>query len=237
MTESGLLRRAYENVHVGPVAGGYNVLLDARPLRSPVGTILLAPGRALAEAVAEEWRAQPARLDISRAPLTRILGTALDRIPPSRAGVEAELAAYAETELVCHRAAHPPELARRQAEFWQPLLDWFARDLDAPLAVTTGVRAVPQPPASLAAIRRALAGLDHFRMAGLSIAVGAAGSLVVGMALAAGRLDPAQAFETAELDASFQIERWGEDQETSQRRARLRADLELADRWLRLLGA
>jgi chaperone required for assembly of F1-ATPase len=57
------------------------------------------------------------------------------------------------------------------------------------------------------------------------------------MALAAGRLDPAQAFETAELDASFQIERWGEDQETSQRRARLRADLELADRWLRLLGA
>lgn len=237
MTASGAPRRPYETVDVGPAGVGFHVLLDARPLRSPAGTILVAPGRALAEAVAEEWRAQPARLDISRAPLTRILGTALDRIPPNRAGVEAELAAYAETELVCHRATHPPELARRQAERWQPLLDWFARDLDAPLVVTTGVRAVPQPRDSLAAVRRALAGFDHFRMAGLSIAVDAAGSLVIGMALAAGRLDPAQAFDAAELDASFQIERWGEDQETAQRRARLRADLETADRWLRLLGA
>lgn len=237
MTPSGAPRRPYETVAVGPAGAGFQVLLDARPLRSPAGTILVAPGRALAEAVAEEWRAQPARLDISRAPLTRILGTALDRIPPNRAGVDAELAAYAETELVCHRATHPPELAQRQADLWQPLLDWFARDLDAPLVVTTGVRAVPQPRASLDAVRRALAALDHFRMAGLSIAVDAAGSLVIGMALAAGRLDPAQAFDAAELDASFQIERWGEDQETAQRRARLRADLETADRWLRLLGA
>jgi len=230
-------RRPYDAVATAPAEGGHGVLLDARPLRAPSGTVLVAPTAALAEAIAAEWRAQPARLDIGRAPLTRLLGTARDRIPERRAAVEAELAGYAETELVCHRAAHPPERSRRQAAMWQPLLDWFARDHDAPLAVTTGILAAAQPPGSLAAIRRAVAALDDYRLAGASVAVGAAGSLVIGMALAARRLDPAQAFDAAELDASFQIERWGEDQEAARRRARLRADLDLADRWLRLLGA
>lgn len=233
----GSPKRPYAEVDLGRDAqGAYLILLDGKPLRSPAGTTLSAPARALAEAIAAEWRAQPPRLDLSLAPLTRILGTAHDRIPANRTAVEAELAAYAETELVCHRAAHPPELARRQAAVWQPLLDWFARAYDAPLVVTTGVLAAAQPPASLDAIARSIAALDAFRLAGFSLAVGAAGSLVVGAALAAGRIDPAEAFAAAELDASFQIEQWGEDAEAAIRRARLREDLDLVHRWLRLLG-
>ena len=230
------VRRPYETVRVEARDGGHAVLLDAKPLRSPAGTVLLAPNEALAAGIAREWSEQPARIDIARAPLTRLLGTALDRVPASRAGVEAEVAAHAQTELVCHRASHPPELAELQARTWQPLLEWFARSHDAPLAVTTGVIAIEQPAGSLAAIRRALAALDDLRLTGLSLAVGAAGSLVIGAALVAGRIDPAEAFEAAELDASFQIRRWGEDEEATRRRAQLRADLELADRWARLVA-
>lgn len=229
-------RRPYESVHVEARDDGHLVLLDAKPLKSPAGTILRAPTVALAGEIAREWREQPARIDIARAPLTRLLGTALDRVPANRAGVEAELAAHAETELVCHRADHPPELAERQARSWQPLLEWFAHSHDAPLAVTTGVIAIEQPEASLAAVRRAIATLDDFRLTGLSVAVGSSGSLVIGAALAAGRIGAAEAFDAAELDANFQIERWGEDEEAARRRAQLRADLELADQWMRLLG-
>jgi len=228
-------RRPYMSVRVEARDGGHVVLLDAKPLRSPSGTVLRAPTPALAREIAREWSEQPARIDIARAPLTRLLGTALDRVPANRAGIEAELAAHAETELVCHRADHPPELAQLQSRAWQPLLEWFARTHDAPLSVTTGVLAIAQPGASLAAIRRALAALDDFRLTGLSVAVGAAGSLVIGAALAAGRIGPAEAFDAAELDASFQIARWGEDEEATRRRAQLRADLDLADRWARLL--
>lgn len=230
-------RRPYTDVTVRDEPHGVSILLDAKPLRTPSGTPILAPTRALADAIAAEWRAQPARIDIALAPLTRLLGTALDRVPANRSGVIEELVGYAETELVCHRAAHPQELMRRQAEIWQPVLDWFARTYDAPLAVTTGVLAVEQPAASLAAIRRALAALDDLRLTGLSVAVGAAGSLVIGAALAAGRLDPEAAFDAAELDASFQIERWGEDAEATRRRRQLRGDLDLAARWMQLLAA
>lgn len=231
------LRRPYETVSVAPGDAGFRVLLDGKPLKSPVGTMLEAPTVALAEAIATEWRAQPPKLDLAKAPLTRLLGTTLDRVGARRAEIESEVAGYAETELVCHRATHPPALVGRQTEIWQPLLEWFAQHYDAPLNVTSGVLAVAQPAASLQAIARALAGLDRFGLMGVSFAVGAAGSLVIGCALAAGRLDAEAAFVAAELDATFQIEQWGEDAEATRRRAGVRDDLTLAARWRDLIAA
>jgi chaperone required for assembly of F1-ATPase len=238
MSTQGGARRPFREVDVSVEDDGRHLVrLDGKPLRSPSGSVLASPNAALAEAIAAEWRAQPARLDIALAPLTRLLGTALDRIPVNRKAVEAEIVGYAETELVCHRAERPEELVRRQAATWQPLLEWFARSYDAPLVVTSGIMAVAQPAQSLAAIARALAALDHMRMTGFSLAVGVTGSLVIGTALSDGRLTPADGFDAAELDATFQIEQWGEDAEAARRRAQLRADLDLVDRWHRLIAA
>ena len=44
----------------------------------------------------------------------------------------AEVAAYAETDLVCYRTDEPPALARRQAAAWQPLVAWAAGSLRRP---------------------------------------------------------------------------------------------------------
>ena len=228
-------RRAYEQVTVEASAGGFAVRLDEKPLKSPGGRPMVLPSAALAEAIAAEWRAQGAKPDFLQLPMTRIAATALDRIPAVRDGVVAELAAYAETELVCHRASDPPELVARQAASWQPLVDWLAQHYDAPLVATAGVLPKAQPVASLQAIRRALAALDDFHLAGVSVAVAATGSLVIGLALSAGRLDAGQAFGAAELDASFQIERWGEDAIALQRRTAVRAEFETAAMFARLL--
>ena len=229
--------RSYREVSVRPAPGGFAIRLDDSPLRTPAGTPVVAPTAALAEAVAAEWRGQGERLDLGAAPLTRLLGTALDRVPARRAALEAELVAHAETELVCHRASAPAALVERQRATWQPLLDWLTLHFDAKLIATEGVVARAQPEASLAALARALAALDSRRLAGLSHAVGAAGSLVIGLALAEARLDAAGAFAAAELDASFQIERWGEDDEARRRRSALGAEFALAERWFALLRA
>ena len=45
--------------------------------------------------------------------LTRVAATALDLVRPQRARVIAELVAYAETELVCHRADNPARTAAK----------------------------------------------------------------------------------------------------------------------------
>jgi chaperone required for assembly of F1-ATPase len=227
---------SFTAVSVVPVKDGHAVHLDGRPLKTPQGTAFVLPSEALARAIAAEWQAEAPRPPaLDGMPLTRVAGTALDRLTQQREAVEAQLLGYAETELLCHRAEAPAELAARQQRIWQPLLDWVAVRHDAMLATTTGIAAVQQPGRSLAALSGALSAMDTWRLAALSIAVAASGSLVIGLALADGRIDPASAFEAAELDATWQIETWGEDSEATERRAWVRADLELAKRFLDLL--
>lgn len=230
-----------QTVEIAPAPGGFAVVLGGRALRTPLGTELVVPTEALAEAIATELRAAggalgPGKWRAEALPLTRMAGTALDRMGRQRADIEAQLLAHAETELLCHRADHPADLVARQHATWQPLLDWLALRHDALLAVTTGIVPRPQSAASLDALRAAIAALDIWRLAGLSVAVAASGSLVIGLALADRRIDAAQAFEAAELDASYQIEKWGEDEEAMQRRAIVRAELDLAERFFRLLA-
>src|SRR4029077_17013741 len=131
--------------------GGHGVALDDKPLRTPAKAPVVVPSRALAEAIAEEWRRQGEKLKLEALPLTRLASTAIDLVTPRRPEVVAEVVRYAGTDLVCYRAGHPPELAARQHEAWQPLIDWASLRYDAPLEVTAGVVPITQAPTTLRA--------------------------------------------------------------------------------------
>ncbi len=226
----------FQAVSVEPCEGGFAVTLDRRRLMTPMREPIVLPTRALAEAVAAEWRLQNKKIQPATMPLTRIVFTALDRVAAVRAEVIEELTAYAGTDLLCYRADQPEDLVRRQEEVWQPLLDWLAERFQAPLVETRGIVPLPQPAESLAALSQALHQLDNLRLSAVAVAVVAAGSLAIGLALAESRLDAAGAFAAAELDATHQAERWGEDPEAARGRAEIRADLEAAEQFLRLLS-
>src|ERR1700754_2764140 len=53
-----LRRRFYNDVSVVEGEGGFSLALDGRPVKTPARRPLGAPTRALAEALAAEWRAQ-----------------------------------------------------------------------------------------------------------------------------------------------------------------------------------
>ena len=223
---------------VRPIDGGYGVYGDDRPLRTPAGQPVVVASRPLAEAIADELRAQVGlkALDVSRLPHMRLTATAIDQVAPARDAHMDAIAAYGETELLCYRAEHPADLVEGQHEAWQPLLDWAAERFAAPLANTAGVMPQRQPAESLAALRRAVAGYDNLHLAALAVAVQTSGSLVVGLAMAEGRLDADQAFTVSEFDESYQIARWGEEAEAAIRRATRRADLGRIADFLRLIN-
>ena len=129
---------------------------------------------------------------------------------------------------MCYRAEAPSELVLRQQARWQPLLDWLADTYGARLAVTAGIAHVDQPKPALRSLRAAVEALDDFELAALSSATAACGSLVLGLALTAGRIDAEAAFEVSQLDETFQSEKWGEDAKAAERRRRLKADIEAA---------
>jgi chaperone required for assembly of F1-ATPase len=167
-------------------------------------------------------------------PLTRLAGTAQQRIAPDPAPTVDAVARYAESDLLCYRAERPEELVARQMRAWQPWLDWAALTYDAPLRVGSGIAYVKQHRGSVAALRGAVATLDIAALAALGVAVPALGSLVLGLAMAEGQMDAATAHQLGALDELFQAAAWGEDAEASARRAAIAADIALAARFLQL---
>ncbi len=224
------MKRFYKSVTVE----GRAVLLDGRRLKTPRGEDPALPTAALAEAVAGEWRAQGDEIVPAAMPLTKLANTAVDGVAPRRAEVIAEIAAFARHDHLCYRTDKPAELVARQNAAWDPLLDWAAERLGAPLVTVHGVTSVAQPEASLLALARAVEAYDPFVLAPLHVAASICGSLVLGLAIAERRLDAAEAFAASQVDERFQAEKWGLDSEAEARARHLAAELDAAAHFMNL---
>jgi chaperone required for assembly of F1-ATPase len=232
------MKRFWDLATVGPhETGGFIVLLDGRPMRLPGGGPLLLPSQSLAEALAAEWQdaggAKGGEMSMEMVPLTRLVGTAIDRVAPDPGPSVDAIAKYGETDLLCYRG-DDSRLAAIQAAEWQPLLDWAADALDAPLLPTNAILHVAQPQASLAALKRAVAVLPPLELTALGLAVPLLGSLVLGLAMVHRRLDAAEATRLALVEESWQQDFWGEDAEAVARRHAIAKDVLLAEKLMRL---
>jgi chaperone required for assembly of F1-ATPase len=169
----------------------------------------------MADAIAAEWGAQAGEIKPLTMPFTRAANSAIERVRPQRLEVAAMLAAYGETDLICHRAETPEALAQRQAEAWDPLLDWAEQAHGARLVPTKGILPIVQPPAALDALGAHVAALDEFHLTALHDLVTISGSLILGLATASGHMDPDRAWSLSRIDEDWQIAQWGHDDEAA----------------------
>lgn len=233
------MKRFYKETSVDAGEGGYRVLLDGRPMRTPAKAVLVVPTRPLAEAIATEWREVPekAEINVSHLPLTRLAATGLDRVTGQRARVIEDTAKYAGSDMLCYRASEPETLVTRQLETWQPLLDWASERYGARLVAVEGLAFVNQPQDAIARLHEAVVAHSDLGLSALYNLTHICGSLVVALAVAEGRLSAAQAFAAAQLDELYQIERWGEDPIAARRHEGIRRDIAAGARFLALLEA
>lgn len=231
------MKRWYKDAAVQASQEGFGIALDGKPLNTPARTPIVLPTRALADAIAAEWAAQGEAIVLPAMRLTKMAATALDQIRPDPTHAIAQIAEYATTDLLCHRADGPEDLRQRQDSTWQPVLDWAVMRYDAPLKVVTGVMPGRQAKAALWAIRVAVAEYDAMNLAGLLVATTGMGSVLLALALAERRIDTDQAWAATDLDEAYQREKWGEDPLAAKRRAEIEADLRAAGRFLDLLRA
>lgn len=230
------MKRFWKAVSVSAATGGgWTILLDGRPVRTPARAALAVPQRALAEAIAAEWDAQTQDIDPDAMPMTGFANAVIDRIAPDPAIFVADLAGYGESDVLCYRAEAPPPLVTRQAERWDPLLDWARARYDIHFEIVTGVMHRDQPPATVRRLGDALAACDPFRLAAMSSLVTISGSLVTALAVLEGHVDADTAFDVTHLDELWQIELWGEDAQAATQRGLHRRDFLAAARFLSLL--
>lgn len=227
------MKRFWKDVTLDADGG---VLLDGRPVRTPGRAPLALPTAALADAVADEWRAVGETLDPRAMPLTGLANAAIDRIAPDPAPFAAEAARYAETDLTCYRADSPAELVERQRAAWEPLLDWARQRYDVHFETTAGVMHVAQPQATLDRLAEAVATRDAFAIAALQAIASATGTIVGTLALAEGAIDAETLWRAAQVDEDWQAEHWGEDELATRAREAKRASFDAAARFLGALG-
>lgn len=216
--------------------GGFTVELDGRTVKTPAKTPLVVPTLALAQAIAAEWDAQSGEVRPETMPWTRTTNSALDKVAPQFAEVADLIAAYGASDLLCYRAEAPAALVERQAHAWDPLLDWAHETFGAALVTTSGVIPVEQPASSVAALAAQVHAQSPFRLAALHDLVSISGSLVLGLAVANGRLIAEQAFELSRIDEHWQVELWGTDDEAAAMEAMKHAAMIEAGRFYGLCG-
>ncbi|GBQ93182.1 ATP12 family protein [Asaia krungthepensis] len=207
------LKRFWNDVAVAQEAEqlAFTVRLDGRAFRLPGGTTLTVSSRALAEAIAEEWRAIPAGATFrtSDLPMTQMAGTQIERIAPDRTQIIGGLAAYGDNDLLCYRASG--SLGREQDALFDPVLDEFSRRHGVRPPVTRSLMPVTIEPALQQAYGCALKAMDDPGLACAAVCAPATGSLIIAIGLVQGWLLAEQALAMASVEERHQMAQWGED--------------------------
>jgi chaperone required for assembly of F1-ATPase len=229
------LKRFWKTAEVAAENGGWSVQLDGRPLRTPARALLVVPSQALAAAIAAEWNDVEETVDPRAMPLTGLANAAIDRVAPDPAAFAKGLALYGESDLTCYRAEGPGELVRRQCESWDTLLSWARRRYDVDFATTAGIIHVSQPEATVQRLAHAVSALDAFHLAALAPLVTIGGSLVAGLAVVEGAVEPGDAWDYVSVDERWQLEQWGSDAEAELALENRRREFFAAARFLKLI--
>jgi chaperone required for assembly of F1-ATPase len=214
-----LRKRFYSQAHIGEAAdGGFPLLLDGKPVKTPARRPLAAPAAALAEKIAEEWNAQAAQIDPARMPLTRLANAVIDAVADMPDAVADEVAKYLGSDLLCYRAAAPEGLVASQTRAWDPVLAWARETMGARFVLAQGVVHVAQPAEAIAAMGAKIPA-NPWRLGAVSTITTLTGSALLALALAEGALDADAIWAAAHVDEDWQRSQWGSDDAEIERRA------------------
>ena len=212
------MKRFWQDCSVVETAGGWQVCLDGRPVKTRGGSPQVVPSEALAQMLRGEWADAPEEFGTDAFPLRDMADRAIDSISGDRASVIARLTGFADGDTLCYRAEPDEAVARRQAQVWEPIVAGLEAELGIALNRTHGIVHRPQPEPSLAAIRARLEDENAFVLSALDIAASLAASLCVALAGLRENADTRALWAAANLEEDWQAEQWGADAEALERR-------------------
>ncbi|MFZ2101494.1 MAG: ATP12 family protein [Oricola sp.] len=233
-----LPKRFYERAETGEREGAHHVLLDGRAVKTPGKNALAFATPAAAQLIADEFAAQGENIDPATMPCYRLANTAVDGVGSDMQAVLEDVLRYCGTDLLFYRAASPQELADRQRELWDPVVDWADSLAGSRFNLAEGVVHVAQPREAIAAIGVHLNTIrDPLVLAAIHSMTTLMGSAMLALAVWKGELSAQQAWDAAHVDEDWNISHWGEDTEAKMRRANRWAEMEAAARMIEALSA
>jgi chaperone required for assembly of F1-ATPase len=211
-------KRFYAEAGIVDADGGFAIVLDGRPVKTPSGRSVILPVQALAQAISEEWRAQTETIDPLTMPLTRLANSVVEAVVDRVGEVADDIAKFLQSDLLFYRAGHLEALVAREAAHWDPVLYWAADTLGAHFILAEGVVHVRQPQTAVEAACAALP-KNPWSVAAMHVITTLTGSALLAVALLHGVCDADQVWAAAHVDEDWNSEKWGVDAEVAARRA------------------
>ncbi len=227
------MKRFYKEVDLASRDGGWQVLLDGRPVRSQGGSAQVVPGMALAGLLADEWRGQGETIDPHSFVMRDMADYAIDVVRQERAETIDKLVTYGDTDTLCYRADPDEPLYQRQRAVWEPVIASCEARLGITFQRVSGVLHRPQKAEALQAMRDVLARQDNFVLAGMVNLASIAASLVTALEVLEAPERAADLFSAANVEEDWQAELWGWDQLAEERRANRAEAFRLAAEFVR----
>ncbi|EJF77090.1 ATP12 chaperone protein [Candidatus Bartonella washoeensis] len=226
---SSLPKRFYKEVKITREEGGFSILLDKYPVKTPARRPFLVPKEACAALVAQEFESQKQVIDPIKMPITRFVNTVIDGIADDMQVIFEDLLRFVACDMIFYRAQTPKELVQRQCEQWDPLLDWVEEKLGSRFHLAEGLMHIEQPREAIQAVSNYLRKVQSpYILAALHTMTTLTGSALIALAFAAGKINSDHAWNIAHLDENWMMEQWGTDEEAMARRAHKKAEFNAA---------
>jgi chaperone required for assembly of F1-ATPase len=214
-------KRFYKEVSVSAGEGGYLLLLDGKPVKTPTRNTLAVKTEAAALLLAAEWDAQVDVINPVLMPCTRLVNTAIDGLSDNLEAVQEDIVRFAGSDHLCYRADGPDDLVSLQHTRWDPVLDWVAGSIGARFVLVEGIIHSAQPQRTLDAFAAHIARFDDaVQLACLHTITTLSGSAILTLAFAQNHLSADEVWSLAHLDEDWQISKWGTDDEAELRNAK-----------------
>ncbi len=232
------MKRFYKLVSTREEKGGYAILLDSKPIKTPAKNSFLLDTQELADAVMQEWAAQGDKIIPDTMPIMQIASTKIDRVGEERAAMEKTVLEYLDTDLVCYRTSQQP-LAERQGAIWDPWLTWFEQKFGVKLFTTEKLNALTQPEAAHKAVHDYVAALDDNHFTILQMVTAMTGSIVLAIGFVEGT-SAEMLINSARVDENYKAElydeaKYGPDPAQEKKDKAFLRDLEAGQKFLELL--
>ena len=212
------MRRFFQNAAAVGVLDGYEIRLDAEPLRHlKTKEPFILPTQALASDVAAEWNETDENFALSDVPLTCFLMGAQDLTLEQRSAVMEKILDCACCDTVCCFAESPAGLCALQQEKWLPVVQKI-NAVGGDFHVFENLLSARLTDKNKLFLQGRINAFSNYTLACFQQLCAVYSSVVLTLGVMHGFLSPDEAFDLSVLEEMFQNRSWPTDDEAVERR-------------------
>ena len=204
--------------------------------KTPEGNLLSSPYRKIAQFILSEINQNNKKEGENNiVTYRRITNLAIDKINKDKNYFIKKIVNQVHSDTLCYFTSDPKDLLQQQINSWKPLLEWINNTYMIKLSYTCSLKKIIQDKKNVQSLNDILITYDEYKLSCISTLCQVTGSLVIALALCDSRINYEEAFRASKLEELYQLSKWGNDSEASNRREAICTDIYKASRYLTAL--